>query len=70
VATAYFTVTGFGLLQEWLKHLGSFRLLLGAEPISGEQLGLRADAGAIKGLIRENLESLPFTKRLLSSSKI
>ena len=36
VATAYFTVTGFGLLREQLKTVGSFRLLLGAEPVSGE----------------------------------
>jgi superfamily II DNA or RNA helicase len=65
VATAYFTVTGFGLLQEGLKHLGNFRLLLGAEPTSGEELGLRPNAGAVKGLLRENLESLPFNEKTI-----
>jgi hypothetical protein len=33
VATAYFTVGGFGLIQEGLATLGNVRLLLGAEPI-------------------------------------
>lgn len=46
VATAYFTVGGFGLLKDGLLGLGNFRLLLGAEPTSGEQLGLRPDAGS------------------------
>jgi len=50
VATAYFTVGGFGLIQEGLAALGNFRLLLGAEPTSGEQLGLRPDAAVVRGL--------------------
>src|SRR5579862_9318145 len=40
VATAYFNVGGFGLLKEGLSHLGSFRLLLGAEPAQPSQIGL------------------------------
>jgi hypothetical protein len=59
-ASAYFTVGGFGLLQRGLERLGNFRLILGAEPTTGEQLGLRPAAGAIKGLIKGDLESLPF----------
>ncbi len=43
VSTAYFTAGGFGLVQEGLAALGNFRLLLGAEPTTGEQLGLRPD---------------------------
>jgi len=39
-ATAYFTVGGFGLVKEGLFGLGSFRLLLGAEPTAGGQIGL------------------------------
>ena len=38
VATAYFTVGGFGLLKDGLHGLGNFRLLLGAE--SEEDNGL------------------------------
>jgi superfamily II DNA or RNA helicase len=65
VATAYFTVGGFGLVKEGLFGLGSLRLLLGAEPTSGEQIGLRPDAGTIKGLLRKDLEDLPFDEHTL-----
>jgi hypothetical protein len=53
VATAYFTVNGFELVRGGLWELGNFRLLLGAEPVSGQQIGLIPDTGAIKGLIRQ-----------------
>jgi superfamily II DNA or RNA helicase len=60
IATAYFTVGGFGLLREGLDKLGSLRLLLGAEPESPEQLGLRPGETAVPGLIRRDLEDLPY----------
>ena len=44
IATAYFNVRGFTLLQQGLQGLGSFRLLLGDEPGDGEALGLRPRA--------------------------
>lgn len=65
VATAYFTVGGFGLIKEGLMDLGNFRLLLGAEPRSGEQIGLRPDTGVVKGLIRKDLEEIPFDENTL-----
>ena len=65
MATAYFTVGGFGLLREGLFGLGNLRLLLGAEPTSDEQLGLRPHAGNITGLIWQNLEALPFDEKTL-----
>jgi len=55
MATAYFTVGGFGLVQDGLAHLGNLRLLLGAEPTTGEQVGLRPDAVFVRGLIRRDL---------------
>ena len=64
-ASAYFTVGGFGLLQNGLHALGNFRLILGAEPTSGEQVGLRPAPGLIKGLIGGDLESLPFDEKTL-----
>jgi superfamily II DNA or RNA helicase len=64
-ASAYFTVGGFGLLQRGLERLGNFRLILGAEPTTGEQLGLRPAPGVIKGLIEGDLESLPFDEKTL-----
>ncbi len=65
VATAYFTVGGFGLVKEGLMDLGNFRLLLGAEPTAGEQLGLRPDAAVVRGLLRKDLEELPFDEATL-----
>lgn len=65
VATAYFTVGGFGLLKDGLSQLGNFRLPLGAEPVSGEQIGLHPGANHIKGLIRQDLETIPFEEETL-----
>lgn len=42
VATAYFNVQGFGLLRDGLKGVGTLRLLLGAEPLVGKDVGLQA----------------------------
>ena len=39
VATAYFTVGGFGLLQAGLHGLGNFRLLLGENPLQDTRSG-------------------------------
>lgn len=64
-ATAYFTVQGFGIIKDGLAGLGNFRLLLGAEPATGEQIGLRPDAAAFKTLIRGDLEALAFDERTL-----
>ncbi len=65
VATAYFTVGGYGLVRAGLEHLGSMRLLLGAEPTTGEQVGLRPDPDVVKGLIRRDLEAAPFDEETL-----
>jgi hypothetical protein len=56
IATAYFTVGAFGLIQPGLLNLGNLRVILGAEPTTGEQVGLRPEHGVIKGLIRRDLE--------------
>jgi len=65
VATAYFTVGGYGLIKDGLEGLGNFRLLLGAEPQSGDQVGLRPSATRINGLIKQDLEALPFDEKTL-----
>jgi superfamily II DNA or RNA helicase len=65
VATAYFTVGGFELLREKMLGLGNFRLLLGAEPTAGEQAGLRPQSDVVKGLLRQDLEALPFDEATL-----
>lgn len=65
VATAYFSISGYRLLQQGLSGLGNFRLLLGAEPKSGEQIGLRPDQTAFLASIRADLEREPFTEETL-----
>ncbi len=65
VATAYFTVTGYGLVRERLSSVGSFRLLLGAEPTQGEQVGLRPDAARVRGLMKRDLDNMPFDEATL-----
>ena len=46
VATAFFSIRGFELLADRLEELGSFRLLLGAEPSSGSDIGIHLDPRA------------------------
>src|SRR6266702_1630998 len=54
VATAYFNVGGWQLLNDGLTSLGNVRLLLGDEPEAGSDLGLREiGAKPVKGLIRD-----------------
>lgn len=46
VATAYFSIRGFERVREGLDGLGSFRLILGANPQSGEDIGIHLDPRA------------------------
>ena len=62
IATAYFNVRGFTLLQQGLQGLGSFRLLLGDVPQDGEAVGLRPLAAS--RLIQE-LNAAPFDEATL-----
>ena len=48
-----------------MVELGNFRLLLGAEPTSGENVGLRPDSRVVRGLISRDIEDLPFDERTL-----
>jgi superfamily II DNA or RNA helicase len=65
VASAYFTVGGYAQVRERLAALGSFRLLLGAEPTHGENIGLRPDPGRVRGLMKRDLDELPFDETTL-----
>lgn len=62
VATAYFNVQGFRLLQQGLLGLASFRLLLGDEPTEGADVGLRPRAAAA---LRGELNAAPYSEELL-----
>lgn len=65
VATAYFAVSGYRLVKDPLHQVGAFRLLLGAEPHAGGDLGLRPDASALKQRLRGDLEAEPFNEATL-----
>lgn len=56
VATAYFSISGFRLLQTELEKLRSFRLLLGFQPVEAKDVGLRPSAAALKKALRGDLE--------------
>ena len=62
IATAYFNVRGFTLLQQGLQGLGSFRLLLGDEPQDGESVGLRPRAAS---RLIQDLNAAPFDEATL-----
>jgi superfamily II DNA or RNA helicase/HKD family nuclease len=65
IATAYLNVGGWQLLRTGLEELGNLRLLLGDEPETGLDLGLREQgAKAVKGLIRE-LANSSFNEKTL-----
>ena len=65
VVTAYFNIQGYRLLKEGLSHLGSFSLLLGEEPASGERIGLKPDPLKLGQAIRSDIEGEPFNENTL-----
>ena len=77
IATAYFAVSGYQLLRERLRTMGAVRLLIGAEPKTGSDVGLRPDRqagphpGPLPGgegmlkLFRGDLEAEPFREETL-----
>src|SRR5467141_2326915 len=48
IATAYFAISGYRLVKESLHQVGAFRLILGAEPHSGADVGLKPNPEALK----------------------
>jgi superfamily II DNA or RNA helicase len=65
VATAYFSVSGYRLVKDGLHQLGAFRLLLGAEPQTGPDVGLRPSQKAVQARLRGDLAAEPFSRATL-----
>jgi superfamily II DNA or RNA helicase len=65
IATAYFAISGYRLVKEGLHQVGAFRLLLGAEPHSGADVGPRPNAAALKRRLQGDLEAEPFNEATL-----
>src|SRR5271166_3945312 len=66
IATAYFAISGYRLVKEGLHQVGAFRLILGAEPHAGSDLGLRPNAEALKKRLHGDLDAEPFTEATLT----
>src|SRR5438105_8018688 len=65
IASAYFAISGYRLVKEGLHQVGAFRLILGAEPQAGVDVGLRPNAEALKKRLQGDLEAEPFTEATL-----
>lgn len=65
IATAYFAISGYRLVKEGLHQVGAFRLILGSEPHTGVDVGLRPNAEALKKRLQGDLEAEPFTEATL-----
>jgi SNF2 family DNA or RNA helicase len=65
IASAYFNIRGYQLVQDGLRNIGSLRLLLGAKVRSGEDVGLRPGEYELPRLIGEELGREPFDEQAL-----
>ncbi|MCH8146926.1 MAG: hypothetical protein IH987_02900, partial [Planctomycetes bacterium] len=66
VATAYFSISGYRLIQEQLHSTGAFRLLIGSDPQTGADVGLRPDQRReLAARMQGDLEAEPFTEETL-----
>jgi hypothetical protein len=65
IATAYFAISGYRLVKEGLHQVGAFRLVLGSEPHTGADVGLRPNAEALKQRLQGDLEAEPFNEATL-----
>jgi SNF2 family DNA or RNA helicase len=66
VATAYFAISGYRLVKERLHQMGAMRLLIGADPKTGADVGLRPDRQQeYLKLLRGDVEAEPFSEEML-----
>lgn len=65
-ATAYFSISGYRLVKDRLHHVGAFRLLIGSDPQTGADIGLKPnDKRALEARLRGDLEAEPFNQEML-----
>jgi superfamily II DNA or RNA helicase len=62
IASAYFSIRGFELLRDNLWNVANFRLLLGDQPDTGADVGLRPNSAAY---LRKELNAEPFNEATL-----
>jgi hypothetical protein len=56
IATAYFAVSGYRMVNEGLHQVGALRLILGSEPHAGANVGFRPSAEALIKWMQGDLE--------------
>ncbi len=62
IATAYLSISGYRLIKDRLHRVGVLRLLIGSDPRTGSNIGLRPDdRKALQARPKGNLETGPFT---------
>lgn len=66
VASAYFAISGYKIVQENLHKVGAFRLLIGSDPQTGTDVGLKpSDRKALQARLKGDLEAEAFTPETL-----
>ena len=65
ITTAYFSISGFRLLQEQLERLRSFRLLLGFQHLEAKHIKLNPSRATLKTNQRGDLETEGYTENTL-----
>jgi superfamily II DNA or RNA helicase len=66
IATAFFNLQGYACVANRLKAVGSLRLLLGAEPETGADVGLKPRLEALRKALRGDLDAAPFRPETLA----
>ena len=66
IATAYFAISGYRLVSERLHDAGAFRLLIGSDPKTGHDVGLRPERRKeYEKLLQGDLDAEPFSEATL-----
>ena len=66
IATAYFAISGYREVQARLHKVGAFRLLIGSDPQTVADIGLKPnDRKALQARLRGDLEAEAFTPETL-----
>lgn len=66
IATAYFAISGYREVKDCLHEVGAFRLLIGSDPQTGADIGLKPnDRKALQARLKGDLEAEAFTPETL-----
>ena len=70
VATAYFAISGYREVQHRLHKVGAFRLLIGSDPQTGSDIGLKPNhRKTLQARLKGDPEAEPFTQETLTLTR-